>query len=125
MNIAFSLIIYIFAEPILSCFTKDPAIIAMGKTLMLIDIFVEIGRGFNHIEEFSLKGAGDVLYPMVISMVSCWTMSILFSYILGIHFGLGLAGCWIAFAMDEFFRGIAYFLRWRTKKWTTKTVSSP
>lgn len=125
MNIVFSTIIYCFAEPLLSCFTKDPEIISMGKTLMLIDILVEIGRGFNHIEEFSLKGAGDVLYPMTISMISCWTMSILFSYILGIQLGLGLAGCWIAFAMDEIFRGIAYYLRWRSKKWTAKTVSSP
>ena len=125
MNVTLSTIIYIFAEPLLSCFTSDPEIIAMGKTLMFIDIFLEIGRGFNHIEEFSLKGAGDVLYPMIISMISCWVMSILFSYILAIPCGLGLAGCWIAFAMDETFRGTAYFLRWRTKKWTTKTVSSP
>lgn len=124
-NIVFSVIIYIFADSLLGCFTSDPTIISMGKTLMLIDIFVEIGRGFNHIEENSLRGAGDVVYPMIISIISCWTMSILFSYLLGIHFGLGLAGCWIAFGMDEFFRGIAYLFRWRSRKWTTKTISHP
>ncbi len=89
----------------LGCFTSDPQIISMGRHLMLIDILVEIGRGFNHVEENSLRGAGDVIYPMAVSMISCWTMSILFSYILGIRMGLGLTGCWIAFAMDEFFRG--------------------
>lgn len=123
-NIILSVIIFLFAKQLLGCFTSDPTIISMGKTLMLIDIFVEIGRGFNHIEENSLRGAGDVVYPMIISMISCWTMSILFSYLLGIHFGLGLAGCWIAFGMDEFFRGIAYFIRWRSRKWTTKTVTN-
>ncbi len=122
-NIILSLLIFLFAEPLLGCFTKDPAIIAMGKTLMLFDILVEIGRGFNHIEENSLRGAGDVVYPMIVSIISCWTMSILFSYLLGIQIGLGLVGCWIAFSMDEFFRGIAYLIRWRSRKWTTKTVT--
>ncbi len=122
-NITLSILIFLLAEPLLSCFTSDPAIISMGKTLMFIDIFVEIGRGFNHIEENSLRGAGDVIYPMIVSLISCWTMSILFSYLLGIRFSLGLAGCWIAFGMDEFFRGIAYFLRWHSRKWTTKTVT--
>ena len=123
-NLVLSLLIYFFAEPLLGLFTSDPEIISMGRNLMMLDILVEIGRGFNHVEENSLRGAGDVVYPMVISMVSCWTMSILFSYILGIHFGLGLAGCWIAFAMDEFFRGSAYLIRWRSKRWTTKTVAT-
>jgi Na+-driven multidrug efflux pump len=96
----------------------------MAKGIMLIDIFVEIGRGFNHIEGNSLRGAGDVVFPMMISVTSCWIMSILFSYILGIKFGLGLYGCWIAFAMDEIFRGTFFFLRWRSQKWTTKSVAN-
>lgn len=121
-NMALSGTIYLFAEPLLSLFTQDPAIIAMGKSIMLVDFVVEIGRGFNHVEENCLRGAGDVIYPMFISTTSCWVMSILFSYILGIHFGLGLVGCWIAFAMDEVFRGFFYFLRWHSRKWTAKTI---
>ncbi len=122
-NITFSIIFFLLAEPLLGCFTSDPTIIATGKLLMLIDIPVEIGRGFNHIEENSLRGAGDVFYPMVVSMISCWTMSILFSYLLGIKSGFGLAGCWIAFGMDEIFRGTIYFLRWHSRKWTKKTMA--
>ena len=122
-NVMLSFLIFLLAEPLLGCFTTDPQIISMGRHLMLIDILVEIGRGFNHVEENSLRGAGDVVYPMAVSMISCWTMSILFSYILGIRMGLGLTGCWIAFAMDEFFRGTAYLIRWRSRKWTTKTVA--
>ena len=124
-NIFFSVIVCFLAKPLLGCFTDDPVIIASGQALMFIDIFVEIGRGFNHIEENSLRGAGDVVFPMVVSIISCWVMSILFSYLLGIQFGFGLAGCWIAFGLDEFFRGITYFFRWRSRKWTTKTVHTP
>lgn len=91
---------------------------------MLLDILIEIGRGFNHIEENSLRGAGDVVDPMTVSMISCWSMSILFSYILGILLGFWLLGCWIAFAMDEFFRETAYLIRWRSRKWTKKTIAT-
>jgi Na+-driven multidrug efflux pump len=40
----------------------------------------------------------------------------------GIVFDLGLLGCWIAFAMDELFRGILYFRRFQSGKWKAKTI---
>ncbi|MGN6712957.1 MATE family efflux transporter [Anaerocolumna jejuensis] len=121
-NIVLSLVIYLAGRQLLGMFTDDPAIISAGHKIMLFDIFVEIGRGFNHIENNSLRGAGDVFFPMMVSLASCWTVSILFSYLLGIVFGLGLAGCWIAFAMDELFRGITYYLRFKSGKWKAKTI---
>jgi Na+-driven multidrug efflux pump len=121
-NIVFSLVIYLAGRQLLGMFTDDPAIISAGHQIMLFDIFVEIGRGFNHIENNSLRGAGDVFFPMMVSLASCWTVSILFSYLLGIVFGLGLTGCWIAFAMDELFRGITYYLRFKSGKWKAKTI---
>lgn len=122
LNIVISLLILIFGNNIIGLFTSNPEIIAMSRTIMIIDLFVEIGRGFNHIEGNSLRGAGDVIFQMVISIVSCWSMSILFSYILAIKLGLGLPGCWISFAMDEIFRGIIFFFRWKSRKWTKKSI---
>ena len=122
LNATLSILLFLFGRPLLSLFTKDPDILKVGCTLLFWDIFVEIFRGFNHIEENSLRGAGDVVFPMIVSICSCWTMSVLFSYILGVKLGLGLTGCWIAFAMDEAFRGINYFFRWKSKKWMKKTV---
>jgi putative MATE family efflux protein len=121
-NITLSLCIFLLGDHLIRIFTSNPEIIKIARVIMLIDIFVEIGRGFNHIEDNSLRGAGDVIFPMIISLTSCWTMSILFSYILGIKLGLGLKGCWIAFAMDELFRGTLFFLRWRSRKWTSRTI---
>lgn len=122
-NVTISLLIFIFGKYILRMFTSSTEIIEMSRIIMLIDIFVEIGRGFNHIEENSMRGAGDVMFQLVIGVLSCWGMSILFSYIFGVVCGLGLAGCWMAFAMDELFRGIIYFFRWRSGKWRqTKLV---
>ena len=68
------------------------------------------------------RGAGDVVFPMGVSILSCWLMSVFFSYLLGVKMGFGLFGCWIAFGMDEAFRGVNYLIRWRSRKWMKKTV---
>lgn len=117
MNVGLSVIIFIFHVPLMELFTGNTEIIAMTHTIFLIDIAVEFGRAFNHIENNSLTGTGDVVFPMIIAIISAWGISILFSWLLGIKAGLGLEGCWIAFAMDEIFRGLVFFLRFRSKKW--------
>ena len=122
LNIVLSVLLFLFYKPVLGLFTRNVEIIGIARTVLFIDIFVEIGRAFNHVEDNSLRGAGDVMFPMVVSVVSCWLMSILFSYILGIRLGLGLAGCWIAFMLDELFRGLSFWKRFRSKKWMEKKV---
>ena len=122
-NMVLSITIFIFGNTLIGFFTNNPIIITAARTIMLVDLFVEIGRGFNHIENNSLRGAGDVFYPMFVSITSCWVVSILFSYLLGIKLGLGLMGCWIAFAMDELFRGSLFYLRWRSGKWKGKILT--
>lgn len=122
LNIILSTALFLCHRPIFGLFTQNQEILGMVKKVLFIDIFVEIGRAFNHVEDNSLRGAGDVVFPMAIAMISCWMMSILFSWILGIKLGLGLQGCWIAFMMDELFRGLILFARFRSRKWMTKTV---
>ncbi len=122
LNIVLSVLLFLFYRPVLGLFTQNPEILQMAGPVLFIDIFVEIGRAFNHVEDNSLRGAGDVMFPMIVSIVSCWLISILFSYLLGIGLGLGLAGCWIAFMMDELFRGFSFWKRFRTKKWMEKKV---
>lgn len=122
LNLCFSVILFFGYKPVLSLFTKSEEIIELARTIFFIDIFVEVGRAFNHIDDNALRGAGDVVVPMVVNIVSCWCMSILFSYILGVRLGLGLKGCWIAFTFDELFRGIILYFRFRSRKWTRKVV---
>lgn len=121
-NITLSLLILLFGKNLIRIFTDNTEIITIAASIMIIDLFVEIGRGFNHIENNCLRGCGDVFCPMMISITSCWIISISFSYLFGIKLGLGLIGCWFAFAMDEIFRGVLFFLRWRSGKWRSKVL---
>ncbi len=122
INLCMSVLIFIFYRQVMGFFTQNEEIIAMSFGIFFIDIFVEIGRALNHVEGNSLRGAGDVMLPMIISIISCWLVSIFASYVLGIWFGLGLYGCWIAFMMDELFRGSLFYIRFRSKKWMKAKV---
>ena len=122
LNAVLSLLFFLFGSPLLRIFTDDPEILRTGRVLLGLDIFVELFRAFNHIEANSLQGAGDVVFPMRIAIFSCWSISILLSWLFGIQMHLGLAGCWIAFALDEMFRGLNYLHRWRSRKWQGMTV---
>jgi Na+-driven multidrug efflux pump len=39
------------------------------------------------------------------------------SWLLGMHFGLGLTGLFIAYATDEWIRGLMMWRRWSVQAW--------
>jgi len=105
------------SKPLLGIFTDDRTIIEMGSKLMLIAIILEPGRVFNIVIINSLRAAGDVRFPVIMGIISMWGIGVVLSYFLGVAYGLGLVGVWIAFASDEWFRGIAMLLRWKSRIW--------
>lgn len=65
----------------------------------------------------TLRAAGDAKVTMVIALVSMWIFRIIFSYILGAYFGLGVFGIWVAMVIDWCVRSICMALRYRSGKW--------
>ncbi|MCQ4023281.1 MULTISPECIES: MATE family efflux transporter [unclassified Ruminococcus] len=112
----------IFRYQLVGIFTQNQEVIQMGAMLIIINIFVEIGRTTNLTVISSLRGAGDVFFPTGVAIFSMWLVSTLGSYILAVVFGLGLNGLWIAFAADECLRGALMLWRWKKGKWRTKVL---
>lgn len=67
----------------------------------------------------TLRAAGDVVWTMVIAIVSMWTFRIITAYLFSYAFHWGLMGIWVAMTIDWTFRGICYLLRYRGHKWET------
>ena len=65
----------------------------------------------------ALRATGDVKVPMVISICSMIIVRLGCSYILGVHFGLGVIGVWIAMVGDWIVRIFFFVLRARQKLW--------
>ncbi|MGM9971100.1 MAG: MATE family efflux transporter [Anaeroplasmataceae bacterium] len=98
---------------------SDPKMLKLAQMIMFIDIFLEIGRAVNIVCVRSLQTAGDILFPTILSVVSCWLIATLGSFILGDNkfLGLGLCGVWISMAIDECFRAIIFIIRFTKGKW--------
>lgn len=105
---------------IFSLLTDNQEIIRMGVTIMIIDVVVEIGRAVNIYATNALRSAGDVNYPFYVGLIVQWSVSVGFSYLLGIHWGWGLPGMWCAFLLDENIRAIIFVKRWNSLKWAKK-----
>lgn len=65
----------------------------------------------------TLRAANDVKFCMVWSIFSMWLFRFVFSYILGVYFGLGLFGVWIAMIIDWCVRAMFFITRYRGEKW--------
>jgi putative MATE family efflux protein len=110
--------LFIFRYPLIDLFTQDPEIVTLVALLIGGSIFVESGRVSNLIFIAALKGAGDIKFPVQMGILSMWGVAVMFAYLLGIHWGYGILGAWIAIGMDEWLRGIVMIRRWRSKVWT-------
>ncbi len=64
-----------------------------------------------------LRACNDVRFTMVISVCSMCLFRVLFSYIIGVYFGYGAIGVWIAMVMDWIFRVICFVGRYARGKW--------
>jgi putative MATE family efflux protein len=103
-------------------FTKDPHVIQAAHTLLWIAVALETGRAFNLIITGALRATGDVIYPVAASLGSFFLVLGAGSYIMGRNFGL--PGIFIAYAADEWVRGLLMWARWNMHGWLPHARSS-
>jgi len=113
----------IFGKNLMSIFTDDQTVIALGATVLIINIFLEMGRTTNLVIIGCLRGAGDVYFPTICAVFSMMLVSTLGSYVFAVVFDMGIYGLWVAIAADEILRGILMLLRWQSGKWRTKGIN--
>ena len=103
-------------------FTDNPEILALMRTIVLIDLFLELARSVNMVVGTSLKATGDTRFPLFLALIVQWMAMIPAGYLLCFTFGLGLPGIWIAIALDEMLRSVFLFRRWRSGRWKQKSL---
>lgn len=102
---------------LLRYFTHDAQIIALGTTLLWWTVLLEPGRTFNLVVINALRAAGDARFPVAAGAASMVIVLAGGSWFLGVHLGLGLVGIWIAYAADEWIRGLIMWHRWSSHGW--------
>lgn len=98
-------------------FTADAWIVATGAWLLWLTIALETGRTFNLVLVNALRAAGDARFPMQAGALSFALVMAGGSWLLGVQLGWGLAGVWVAYAADEWLRGLLNWWRWSRLGW--------
>lgn len=107
----------IFYKSIVGIFTDDPEMISLVGALLLVDIFLEIGRSTNLIYGFALKTSGDAVFPMIIAIVFMFLCAAGGTWFFGMKLGWLSVGAYVGMALDECIRAIFMCSRWRSGKW--------
>ena len=117
VSFALSVLAALTARWTMPLFTRDPHIIETAQTLLWITVLLEPGRTFNLIVINALRATGDARFPVAAGVLSMIFIMAGGAWLLGVHFGLGLAGVWFAYAADEWLRGLMMAARWYRHGW--------
>ncbi|TQR05522.1 MATE family efflux transporter [Psychrobacillus soli] len=115
-------IIALLSSTVISFFTSNEEIAHLTILLVFFSILLEPARTANVILVSNLNVAGDVRYPVFISIVVVWGFVIPMSFIVGVWLGYGLVGIWIVFILDEWIRALFLFLRWKKRRWKSVNI---
>ncbi len=98
MGAAFGLVVtavfLAYGRGISAFFIKDPQVIAVSTSLMVVAAVFQIFDGNQVINSAALRGITDVKVPALITFVSYWLIALPTGYFLGLRWGYGPAGIW-------------------------------
>lgn len=109
--------LFLTAPWLASLFNTDPEVVAQAALMLRIVSVSEPFFALSIILSGALRGAHDTRFPMLVSLLCMWGVRVTLAPLLVYRVGLGLAGVWIAMAVDLFIRGILCVLRWRSGRW--------
>ena len=117
VSIIMTLTMFLFSDFLFGLFSSDPRVLELGKKILLVEVFLEIGKCSNVTLVRSLQATGDIKFPTMVGIVSMWAVAFGLGFFLGVVCKLGLVGVWIGMALDENIRAIIFFIRWKRGKW--------
>lgn len=116
--VSVTFLIFLGSDWIVGLFpSADAEVLRIAKQLLFVELFLEIGRSINIMMVRALQTAGDVKYPMIMSVIFTWCLSVTLGIVLGVPLGLGIVGVWVATAADELCRGTLLIFRFKRGKW--------
>jgi len=117
-----ALFMLLMSDIIFSIFTNNQDVIKLCKNIMYVELLLEFSRAINMVMVRALQTSGDVMYPTILAIISCWLIATLLSFIFGIVLKMGLVGVWWAMAIDESVRAILFIIRFERGKWIKKDL---
>ncbi len=97
-------------------FSPDPAVIAVGSTLLLVAAAFQLFDGVQVVTTGALRGAGDTKTPMLANFIAYYFIGIPLGYYLAFHLNWGALGVWIGLCIGLILVGSILILAWHKKR---------
>jgi len=110
----------LFAVPIIGLFTNDAEVINIGKHYIYIVSGFYVIFSSMFILMGVLRGAGDTITSMLITIMTLWVLRIPASYFLSLK--MGYMGIWWGIPVAWIFGFILSFIYYKTGRWKKKAV---
>jgi putative MATE family efflux protein len=120
--LACCIVILFWVERILGVFTSDPAVIALGSTLLRISVAGYLVTALSFVLQNCIAGAGDTVPNMVISIGVIWLVQTPLALVLPRLANLGIYGVRWAMAANLIVAAIASLVYFTTGRWKTKRI---
>lgn len=115
-----TILIIIFRHPLMALFVNDEAVIQIGGEYLLIVASFYVFFSTMFVVGGVMRGAGDTLIPMFITLFSLWLIRIPLAAILSKPFGVH--GIWWAIPIAWFLGMSLSYLYYRTGRWKKKSM---
>jgi putative MATE family efflux protein len=120
ISLSVALGVIIFREQLMMLFTQTEVVIAIGSEYLLVVSSCYIIFSLMFALNGVMRGAGDTLVPMFITLFSLWVIRVPFAAILSKEYGE--IGIWLAVPLAWSVGAIFSFIYYRTGNWKKKVI---
>jgi putative MATE family efflux protein len=120
ISVFITIVAILFARPLMGVFTDDPNVIDIGVKYLVIVSSFYILFSTMFVLNGVMRGAGDTLFPMFITLIALWLVRIPVSYLLSNN--IGETGIWWAIPIGWFLGMLLSWIYYLTGRWKTKGV---
>lgn len=118
--ILMTLIIVLFGSYMMRMFTSDPQVIEIGEKYLIIVSSFYLLFSTMFTTNGVLRGAGDTLIPMFITLISLWAIRIPAAYFLSQK--MGETGIWWSIPIGWSLGMTLSYIYYRTGRWKKKSI---
>ena len=110
--IALGAVLFAFPRSLLSVFTTDAQVLAIGARLLAIAAAFQLFDGTQAVTTGILRGIGDTRTPMVMNVIGHWMLGLPVGYALCFRFMWGVTGLWVGLSIGLIFCAVALTATW-------------
>ncbi len=110
------------AHFIMGLFSSDSDVVMLGAKMLLIAALTEIFYSFFVISSGIFRGAGDVRFSFIVSLIGMWGLRIGMVWAAIQAFHVGIIGVWVIIGADCMVRTLLCIRRLRSGKWIKADV---